>query len=173
MSTSSITWILSRVLCLGLLNSWAEYRKGNLWQFYVLCLKAKVSYSIMKIKSKNRTELVSSTWPPSIQLNSSQLSFQQLHLPSWKAQTTTRTQNSQVNVWGRRVKALVAQSSLTLGDPVDCSPPDSMEFSRQEYWSGLPFPSPGNLPDPGIELRSPVLQADSFPSGKPMEGQEY
>jgi len=39
-----------------------------------------------------------------------------------------------------------------------------MEFSRQEYWSGLPFPSPGDLPDPGIELRSPALQADSLPS---------
>ena len=36
----------------------------------------------------------------------------------------------------------------------------SMRFSRQEYWSGLPFPSPGDLPDPGIEPESPVLQAD-------------
>ena len=46
-----------------------------------------------------------------------------------------------------------------------------MEFSRQEYWSGLPFPSPGNLPDPGINPRSPALQADSLPSellGKPL-----
>ena len=38
--------------------------------------------------------------------------------------------------------------------------PLSMGFSRQEYWSGLPFLSPGDLPDPGIELRSPALQAD-------------
>ena len=48
--------------------------------------------------------------------------------------------------------------------------PLSMAFSRQEYWSGLPFPAPGDLPDPGIEPRSPVLQADSLPSelpGKP------
>ena len=46
-----------------------------------------------------------------------------------------------------------------------------MEFSRQEYWSGLPFPSPGDLPDPGIEPGSPTLQADTLPSepqGKPM-----
>ena len=46
----------------------------------------------------------------------------------------------------------------------------SMGFSRQEYWSGLPFPSPGDLPDPGIELRSPALQADALtsePPGKP------
>ena len=45
-----------------------------------------------------------------------------------------------------------------------------MEFSRPEYWSGQPFPSPGNLPKPGIEPRSPAMQADSLPgelSGKP------
>ena len=49
--------------------------------------------------------------------------------------------------------------------------PLSMEFSRQEYWSGLPVPSPGDLPDPGIKPRSPALQADSLPSepqGKPI-----
>ena len=39
-----------------------------------------------------------------------------------------------------------------------------MGFPRQEYWSGLSFPSPGDLPDPGIELRSPALQADSLPT---------
>ena len=45
-----------------------------------------------------------------------------------------------------------------------------MEFSRPEYWSGEPFPPPGDLPNPGIELRSPTLQADSLPAepqGKP------
>ena len=42
--------------------------------------------------------------------------------------------------------------------------PLSMGFSRQEHWSGLPFPSPGDLPNPGIEPRSPALQAGSFPS---------
>ena len=45
--------------------------------------------------------------------------------------------------------------------------PPSMGFSRQEYWSGLPFPSPGDLPDPGIEPRSPALQADALPSKPP------
>ena len=47
----------------------------------------------------------------------------------------------------------------------------SMGFSRQEYWSGLPFPSPGDLSDPGIKPRSPALQADALPSeppGKPL-----
>ena len=45
--------------------------------------------------------------------------------------------------------------------------PLSMGFSRQEYWSGLPFPSPGDLPDPGIESGSPAFQADSLPSEPP------
>ena len=43
----------------------------------------------------------------------------------------------------------------------------SMGFSRQEYWSGLPFPSPGDLPNPGIEPRSPAMQEDSLPSELP------
>ena len=42
-----------------------------------------------------------------------------------------------------------------------------MGFSKQEYWSGLPFPPPGDLPNPGIEPRSPALQADSLPSETP------
>ena len=45
--------------------------------------------------------------------------------------------------------------------------PPSMEFSRQEYWSGLPFPFPGDLPDPGIKPRSPALLADALPSEPP------
>ena len=51
--------------------------------------------------------------------------------------------------------------------------PPSMGFSRQEYWSGLPFPSPGDLPDPGIEPGSPAFQADALasePPGKPNAG---
>ena len=45
--------------------------------------------------------------------------------------------------------------------------PPSMGFSRQEYWSGVPFLSPGDLPDPGIEPGSPALQADALPSKPP------
>ena len=58
---------------------------------------------------------------------------------------------------------LVAQSYPTLCDPMDCSPL-SMRFSRLGYWSGLPFPSPEDLPNPGIKLGSPALQADSLPT---------
>ena len=47
--------------------------------------------------------------------------------------------------------------------------PPSVGFSRQEYWSGLPFPSPGDLPNTGIEPRSPTLRADALPSEPPGE----
>ena len=57
---------------------------------------------------------------------------------------------------------LVAQLCQTFYNPIDCSPqaPLSMEFSRQEYWSGLPSPSPGDLSTPGMEPGSLALQAD-------------
>ena len=54
--------------------------------------------------------------------------------------------------------------------------PQSMGFSRQEYWSGLPFPSPEDLPDPGIKPRYPALQADTLtsePPGKPMMKKDF
>ena len=68
---------------------------------------------------------------------------------------------------------LIAQSCPTLDNNMDYSQqaPLSMEFSRQEYWSGLPFSSSGDLPHPGIEPRPPTLQAESLPSeppGKPL-----
>ena len=72
-----------------------------------------------------------------------------------------------------KVEVLVALSCLTLRDPKDCIACQAllfMEFSRQEYWSGLLFCSPGDLPDPGIKPVSPALEADSSPSepqGKP------
>ena len=68
---------------------------------------------------------------------------------------------------------LVAKACQTLATPwtVACQAPLSMGFSRQDYWSGLPFPSPGNLPNLGIKPRSPALLADSLPTelqGKPL-----
>ena len=64
-------------------------------------------------------------------------------------------------------------SSCFACNSLDCSPPDSSlhGISRQEYWSGLPFPSPKDLPSPVIKLRSPALQVDSLPTelpGKPI-----
>ena len=70
---------------------------------------------------------------------------------------------------------LVAKLCPTLCNPMDCSSqaPLSLGFPRQEYWSGLPFPSPGDLPDPGIEpasLEPPALAGKFFtpePNGNP------
>ena len=61
---------------------------------------------------------------------------------------------------------LVAKLCPTLVTPrtVACQAPLTMEFSTQEYWSELPFPSPGDLPNPGIEPGSLELQADSLPT---------
>ena len=59
---------------------------------------------------------------------------------------------------------LVTQLCLTLCEPrtVACQAPLSIGLFRQEYWSGLPIPPPGDLPDQGTEPRSPALQADSL-----------
>ena len=64
-----------------------------------------------------------------------------------------------------------AQSCLTLYNLMDCSPPGplSIEFSRQEYWSWWPFPTPGNLPDPGIEPKPFVLADGLFTIGTTWE----
>ena len=63
----------------------------------------------------------------------------------------------------------VAQSCRLFATPwtVAYQAPRSMGFSRQECWSGLPFSSPGDLPDPGIQPGSPALQADALPSEPP------
>ena len=71
-----------------------------------------------------------------------------------------------------RMKSLSRVRLFATPWTVDHQAPPSMGVSRQEYWSGLPFPSPGDLPDPGIEPRSPALQADALtsePPGKPRE----
>ena len=67
---------------------------------------------------------------------------------------------------------LVTKSCHLLCNPMECSPPGplSMEFSRQGYWSGWPFPSPGDLPDPVIKCKLLALTGGFFatePAGKP------
>ena len=73
--------------------------------------------------------------------------------------------HSHDGLWPVCVSAKSLQSCLILCDPMDCSPPGSMGFSRQEYWSGLPCPPPGDLPDSGIKpppLMSPELGSRLF-----------
>ena len=69
--------------------------------------------------------------------------------------------------WKMKVKSLSCVQLLATPWTAAYQAPLSMGFSRQECWSGLPFPSPGDLPDPGIEPRSPALQADALPSEPP------
>ena len=76
---------------------------------------------------------------------------------------TSTTREEKVNSQDAIAEVLVAKLFPTLCDLMDCSPPDSsMGFSRQEYWSGLPFPSPGDVPEPGIEPWSPALLGRFF-----------
>ena len=70
-------------------------------------------------------------------------------------------------VWSVKVKSLSRVQLFSTPWTVAHQAPPSMEFSRQEYWSGLPFPSPGGLPDPGIEPGAPALQADAVLSEPP------
>ena len=72
--------------------------------------------------------------------------------------------------WKWKWSHSVVSDSLRPHRTIAHQAPQSMDFYRQEYWSGLPFPSPGNLPNPGIEPGSPTWQADALlsePQGKP------
>ena len=86
---------------------------------------------------------------------------------SWHSRKTEPCPNH--HMWSEselnRVRLFVTPWTVAHQSPL------SMGFSRQEYWSGLPFPSPGDFPNPGIEPWSPALQADDLPSelwGKPL-----
>ena len=96
--------------------------------------------------------------------------FQELLTVSVWKKVKSLSEESEVAQW-KKAKSL-SRVWLLATPLVAYQAPQSMEFSRQEYWSGLPFPSPGDLPNSGIEPRSPMLQADALPSeppGKPLE----
>ena len=78
-----------------------------------------------------------------------------------------RSQSTHIHIHVSEVKSLSCVRLFATPWTVAHQAPPSMGFSRQEYWSGLPFPSPGDLPDPGIEARSPALQADALTSEPP------
>ena len=81
------------------------------------------------------------------------------------------TQSTEYFAPGSKVKSLSHVRLFATPWTVAHQAPPSIEFSRQEYWSGLPFPSPGDLPNSGIEPGSPALQADALlsePPGNPL-----
>ena len=82
-------------------------------------------------------------------------------LMNWSKITYVESYRVKIRVGLSDSKVLVAQLCPILCNPMDCSLPGSsvVGFSRQEYWSGLPFPSLGDLRNPGMEPRSPALQA--------------
>ena len=92
--------------------------------------------------------------------------FSDFHLGTWDQEGHSDRRSYYITYLYVLSMLLVTQSCPTICNPrtVARQAPLDMEFSRQEYWSGLPFPSPGDLPNPGIEPRSPALQADSLPS---------
>ena len=86
-------------------------------------------------------------------------------ITSLKAESEEELKNLLMKVKAKRSCSVVSNSLQPI--TVAYQAPQSMEFSRQEYWSGLPFPSPGDLPNPGIKPRSATLQADALPSEPP------
>ena len=81
--------------------------------------------------------------------------------------TEFRTSNNRIDC---ALRCLATQSCPALCDPINCSPPRlfcPLGFPRLEYWSGLPCLPPGDLSNPGVKPRSPVLQVDSLPSEPP------
>ena len=90
----------------------------------------------------------------------------------WLGKSSPRLCCFSEDLKGVKVKVLVAQSCPTICEPMDCSPPGSSVhgISRKECWSELPFPPPGDLPDPGMELESlkpPALSGGSLPLAPP------
>ena len=80
--------------------------------------------------------------------------YKYTHTPNW-------------SVCVSEVKSLSSVRLFVIPWTIAYQPPPSMGFSRQEYWTGLPFPSPGDLPDPGIEPGSPAFQAGALTSEPP------
>ena len=95
---------------------------------------------------------------------------QTLHpkIPSLESCETQQSLGTRQGVQVAMCQSLSCIQLFAVSWTVTCQAPLAMKFSRQEYWSGLSFPSPGDLPDPGIEPRSPpTLQSDSLPSVPP------
>ena len=89
-------------------------------------------------------------------------------ITAWVHQQTQDVNHFMASKVERKVSRSVVSDSFATPWTVAYQAPPSMGFSKQGYWSGLPFPSPGDLPNPGIEPGSPKLQADALPSEPPI-----
>ena len=132
----------------------------NLLTIPLRCLKVKV-------KSLSRVRLFVTPWAVAYQAPlsmgfSRQESWSGLQFPSPISQHKKGLINT-----SEPVKSLSFVLLFATPWTVAYQAPLSMGFSKQEYWSGMPFPPPGDLPDPGIEPGSPALQADALPSEPP------
>ena len=157
----------------GMLQSMSSQKVGHDWvthQQQMMSLVLSVLCALI-FNSKAFQDVATSTvsyrwgtWAPQRLSNCSKL-VTDLGFQSWPSDFRPRN----FSLLYTDICGLVAKSCPTVTAPwtVTCQAPLSMEFSRQEYWSGLPFPSPWDLPDPGIELRSPALQADALTSEPP------
>ena len=92
----------------------------------------------------------------------------ELRSPALQADAlTSEPPGKPIKMWKFKVKSLSCVWLFGTPWTVAYQAPRSMNFPRQEYWSGLPFPSPGDLPNPGIEPGAPALQTDALPSEPP------
>ena len=132
------------------------YHKTNLYRE----AKAKSNDNYVSILSTNHS--LNFSYPClSVLINKALYSWLQLHILKLHVILYLRKE--------KKAKSLSRSWLFVTSWTVAYQAPQSMEFSRQEYWSGLPFPSPGDLTDPGIKPGSPTLQADALPS-EPPEG---
>ena len=145
-----------------------------------LCSFSKHMLLLLLLSRFSRVRLLATPWtaahqaPPSMGF-SRQEYWSGLPLPS-PFQSTWAVYNSRKTNWMKSTLAMltcvIVLSHSVMSDfltpwTVARQAPPSMGFSRQEYWSGLPYPPLGDLPNPGIEHRSPTLQVDSLPSKPP------
>ena len=103
--------------------------------------------------------------------NSKLNNWQSINFQNTQAAHTTQYQKTKQPNKKVKVKSLSHVRLFATPWTVAYQGPLSMGFSRQEHWSGLPFPSPGDLPNPGIEPGSPSLRVDALPSEPPVKPQ--
>ena len=130
-----------------------------------------VMYTLLYLKWKTKEDLLYSIWNSAqcyvaVWMGGGGLEENGLHIHVWLSPFSVQLKLSQ-HCSSAIVKSLSCVRLFATLWTVAYQAPPSMGFSRQEYWSGLPFPSPGDLPDPGIEPGSPAFRADAITSEPP------